>query len=108
MTPMEDRSIDPRKIAAVCDFLKDAFPGHDVHDTADFSRGCQFYRIDEGGTGSALHRLRVSREVLDDHTEKQVIRKLEDWQVPATIRQAGTRWGLVTNEGCVIESELDR
>jgi len=50
----------------------------------------------------------VSLEFLDDHTEKQVIRKLEDWQVPATIRQAGARWVLVTNEGCVIETQQDR
>ena len=105
MTPMKDRPIDPRKVAVIGDFLKDAFPGHDVHDTEDFSLGCQFYRIDEGGTRSVLHRVCVSREFLDDHTERQVIRKLEDWQVLAIIRQAGTRSVLVTNEGCVIETE---
>jgi len=108
MTPMEDRSIDPQKAAAVGAFLKNAFPGHDVHDTEDFNRDCQFYRIDEGGTGRVLHRVRVSREFLDDHTERQVIRKLEDWQVPAIVRQAGARSVLVTNAGCVIETEQDR
>ena len=49
----------------------------------------------------------MSREFLDDHTERQVIRKLEDWQLPASIRQAGARSVLVTNEGCVIETEQD-
>jgi ABC transporter substrate binding protein len=59
MAPLKDRSVDPRKAALVVDFLvdflKEAFPGHDVHDTEDFSRGCQFYRIDERGTGRVLH-----------------------------------------------------
>ena len=93
MAPLKDRSVDPRKAALVVDFLvdflKEAFPGHDVHDTEDFSRGCQFYRIDERGTGRVLHRVRLSRVFLDDHTERQVIRTLEDWQVPTIIRQAG-------------------
>jgi hypothetical protein len=107
MAPLKDRSVDPRKAALVVDFLKEAFPGHDVHDTEDFSRGCQFYRIDERGTGGVLHRVRVSRVFLDDHTERQVIRKLEDWQVPTIIRQAGLRSVLVTNEGCAIQTEQD-
>lgn len=104
---MKDRSIDPRKAALVGDFPNEAFPGHNVQDTEDFGRDCQLYRIDEGGTGRVLHRVRVSREFLDDHSERQVIRKLEDWQVPSIIRQAGLRAVLVTNEGCAIETEQD-
>ncbi len=104
---MNDRSIDPQKVTLVGDFLREAFLGHDVHDTEDFGRACQFYRIDEGGTGRVLHRVLMSREFLDDHSERQIIRKLEDWQVPAIIRQAGLRSVLVTNEGCVIETEQD-
>ena len=107
MAPLKDRLIDPRKAALVANFLKDAFPGHEVHDTEDFARDCQFYRIDEGGTRRGVHRVRVSREFLDDHTERQVIRKLEDWQAPTIIRQAGLRPVLVTNEGCVIQTEQD-
>jgi hypothetical protein len=107
MAPLKDRSVDPRKAALVVDFLKEAFPGHDVHGTEDFSRGCQFYRIDERGTGRVLHRVLVSRVFLDDHTQRQVIRKLEDWQVPTIIRQAGLRSVLVTNEGCAIQTEQD-
>ena len=105
MTPLRDHSIDPQKVAAARDFLKEAFPGHDVHDLEDFDRNCQLYRIDQGGTGRVLHRVRVSREFLDDHSERQLIRKLEDWQVPSVIHQAGIRPVLVTNEGCTIEQD---
>ncbi len=108
MTPLEGGSIDPRKAALVGDFLKEAFPGHNIYDTEEFSRDCQFYRIDERGTGKVLHRVRVSREFLDDRTEKQVVQKLQDWEVPLIIRRAGARAVLVTNSGCVIETEQDR
>ena len=108
MTPLGGGSIDPRKAALVCDFLKEAFPGHNIYDTEEFSRDCQFYRIDERGTGKVLHRVRVSREFLDDHTEVRVIQRLQDWQVPDLMRKAGARSVLVTNTGCVIETEQDR
>ena len=49
----------------------------------------------------------MSREFLDDHSERQIIRKLEDWHVPEIIRQAGLGSVLVTNEGCVVQTEQD-
>ena len=105
---MNRPSIDPQKAGLVAEFLKNAFPGHHVYDMEEFDRDCQFYRIDEGGTGKIRHRVRVSREFLDDHTEKEVVQRLRDWQVPDVIRRADTRPVLVTNTGCVIETEQER
>lgn len=105
MHEMMGGSIDPRKAALVGEFLKEVFPGDNVYDAEDFDRDCQFYRINEAATGRLRHRVRVSREFLDDHTEEQIVQRLRDWQVGAIIRRAGARSVLVTNTGCVIETE---
>lgn len=106
MTP-RGGSIDPRKAALVGDFLKDEFAGHSIYDAEGFDRDCQFYRIDES-TGRVRHRVRVSREFLDDHSEDQILQKLRAWDVSNVIRRAGARSVLITNTGCLIETEEDR
>jgi hypothetical protein len=105
---MKSGSIDPRKAGLVGDFFKEAFAGHNVYDIEEFDRDCQFYRIDESGSGRVRHRVRVSREFLDDYTEEQIVQKLQALQVPDVIRRAGARSVLVTNTGCVIETEQER
>lgn len=102
---MNRPSIDPRKAALVAEFLKDAFPGRHVHDVEEFDRDCWYYRVDQSGAGGVMHRLRVSREFLDDHTEDGILQRLRGWQVPDVLRQAGPRSVLVSNTGCVIEAE---
>jgi hypothetical protein len=98
-------SIDPLKAAIVADFLKDEFPGHHVYDQEDFATDCQFYRIDQGGTGSVAHRVRVSREFLDDNSADRILHRLKAWQLRDVLRRAGARAILVTNAGCEIVGE---
>ena len=89
------------KIELVGNYLKESFPGHRVYDAEDFDRDCQYYRIDHGS--KVRHRVRVGRELLDDHTEEEILRKLRQWQTPDVIRLAGTRPVLIVTEGCSIE-----
>ena len=104
---MRGGSINPPKAALVAEFLKESLPGLHVYDTEDFERDCQFYRIDDG-RGNIRHRVRVSREFLDDHTDEQIVSSLNAWELPNLIMQAGLRPVLVTNAGCVILTEQDR
>ena len=101
---MNHPSIDPQKAELVADFLKEAFPGHHIYSSEEFDRDCQFYRIDEDGAGRLKHRLRVSREFLDDHSSPAIPRRLHAWQVVRILQEAGPRSVLVLNTGCAIEA----
>ena len=102
---MRHGSIDPQKAAVVADFLKEAFPGHHVYDEEDFSTDCQYYRIDRGGSGDVVHRVRVSREFLDDNSTERILRRLQEWQLRDVLQRAGKSAVVVTNGGCVAEGE---
>ncbi len=85
------------KVAVVGTFLKESFPGDEVLDADDFDHSCRLYRI---GRGSALlHRVRVAREFLADHSAEEIVARLHEWKVAAVIKSAGAGSVLITKEG---------
>jgi hypothetical protein len=101
---MESRRIDgmdQNKVALFGHLLKEAFPGHQVYDTAGFDTGCRAYRVmDQANTPK--HRVDVSREFLDDNDESAIRTRFRQRDMAGTIRQAGLRLVLVTNAGAQI------
>ncbi len=93
------QDLDERKVALIAEILKDGFPGHHVYTTFDAPHLAQFYRIDLGGTGALRHRIRASKEFIDDHTEAEIQELFEDWNVIRRIKGAGPQIVLITNEG---------
>lgn len=89
--------VDARKVALVGEFLRQSCPGDEVAETYDYSRSAQFYRIARGT--ALVHRIYVSKEFFDDHTEGEIAHLLNDWRAAETIREAGARAVIVTNGG---------
>ncbi len=91
--------IEPKKVALFGHLLKQSFPGDHVNDSEDTVLDGWFYRIAAGSSSNQRHRVRVSREFLDDSDEAEIRRKFANWQVADVIRRAGNRLVVVDHGG---------
>jgi hypothetical protein len=96
--------VDPAKVEVVAAFLREAFPGRDVHTAYAGDQSSQFYWIGLGA--SQAHRIYVSREFLDDHAPDEIHRLLADWPTAAMIRTAGLRRVIIANHGVEVVGGL--
>jgi len=96
-------TLDARKVAVVADFLKESFPGCRVYDREDWNRVAQFYRIIDDQSGKILHRIYVSREFFDDHSETEIVPVLRTRHLLANINSAGARSVIVRSQQTVTE-----
>ncbi len=91
--------MNQHKVELFGHLLKAAFPGDEVQYTEEFDRTSWFYRIAAGAGAGLRHRVRVSREFLDDNDETEIRRKFRDWDLADRIRRAGPGFLLITTSG---------
>ncbi len=89
--------IDAGKTGLVLVLLQGGFPDDEVQDAFDFSRSAQFYRV--ASRPGLRHRVFVSKEFFDDHSETEITALLRRWKMLEIMRQAGPRAVIVTNAG---------
>jgi hypothetical protein len=91
--------MDQKKVALFGHLLKEAFAGDMVDDAEDFGGDCWLYRVRVASGTSMRHRVRVTREFLDDNDEAAIRNKFHDWNLADVIRRAGVRSVLITPTG---------
>ena len=103
---METRPpVDLQKVSLITAFLRERFPGYEIHTTYDTDRSAQFFHL--ALAGATAHRVYLAKEFLDDNPTPGLGALLDDWQLDARIRAAGAREVLVTNRGVSIPRMSD-
>jgi hypothetical protein len=97
----QDR-IDRDKINAIIDYLNKEFPGCEIRDSYDFSRGAQSFVIRDE---RARYLLTVSEEFLSDNPTPDIMKHLEIFRLAETLEEAGEDRVLVTTTGFKVEQD---
>jgi len=91
------------QIAAVVDYVKQAFPGQDVWDSRNDDRSAHTVSV---GTDGGVLLLTASFEFLSDNTPSEVQKLLTKWRVAEALREeaGSTKRLLVTRDGWKVTS----
>jgi hypothetical protein len=86
---------DVEKVAAVRKYLSLQFPGLEIRDYYDSVRKAQCFEI---GTGATCSKAIISKEVLEDRDEGEILRILKSFLLVEHLRECDFPI-IVTNEG---------
>ena len=91
--------INVEKVAAVRKYLSLEFSGLEIRDHYDSGRMAQCFEI---GSGRTCSQAIISKEVLEDHDEGEILRMLKSFRLVEHLRECDLPI-IVTNEGLRIE-----
>jgi hypothetical protein len=100
--PTEPSRTNPSKLAAVRNYLEHKFPGRLITDRHETDTITEVFTIENTATHDA-HRVKVSREFLDDNDPQLIMQKLRRWHVAETLTASGRSPVRVTSHGVSAE-----
>jgi len=90
------------KLNVVRNYLRNEFPGYDLHDRYDFDRVAHTFRLT---SENKVHLVTVSREFLDDHNASEISSSLEKSQLGNCFQGENILRAIVTNHGIKLEEK---
>lgn len=91
--------IDENKLQRVRRYLRQPFtdPGYSFQDRFNTTNDTQEFTVWLGD--AVTHRIRISREMFDDHGEGEILQLFDTWNLRRHLQTAGGSWIVITNNG---------